>query len=166
MRRAVPLLAVLAALATSPASPAASRDPHRFPFTAQVVMHPVLVDPLGRYLVRGSLTADGLPPGEAVYLATISGQTVTAPILGRFAAGALRGFTRGTLVPSPRAGIVNEIDGTGRVSGGTGMFRGARGRFTFTGESHDDGTIVMTLKGVVVNPTSRNDRRPRLAGRR
>jgi hypothetical protein len=79
MRRAVPLLAVLAALAT----PA------------------------------------GLPPGGAVYLATISGQTVTAPILGRFAAGALRGFTRGT--------------------------------------------IVMTLTGVVVNPTSRNDRGPRLA---
>jgi len=164
MRRAVTVLALAAALALAVARPAsaASRDRHRFPFTAQVVMHPVLVDQLGRYLVRGDLTATGLPAGQVLYLATISGQTVTAPILGRFPGGTLHGFTRGTLVPSTRARIVNEIDGTGRVSGGTGMFRGARGRFSFTGESHDDGTVVMTLTGVIVNP--RASRAPAPAG--
>jgi hypothetical protein len=132
--------------------PPAGASARRIPIEASTTLQPVGVDDQGRYLVRGPVTSAGLGQGEAIYAATIAGTTVTAPVVARFAGGTILAQSSGTLTPSTRPGIVNEIAGTGRITGGTGIFARARGTYTFTGQSHDDGSIDLTLHGSVVNP--------------
>jgi hypothetical protein len=69
---------------------------------------------------------------------------------GRLRATALLRLTPARARPGTPPGFVLRVRGTARITGGTGRYRGARGRFTLTGtERVVTGAFSARLRGSV-----------------
>jgi hypothetical protein len=96
-------------------------------------------DQRGAYAARNTTTTGA--PGASGAVA------FTSKFLDYYALGTEHGTLTGTAVPGPNNTIM--IQGTGRVTGGTGRYRHARGTLTFTGTQGADGRYTVSFTGTL-----------------
>jgi hypothetical protein len=125
-------LAVLASAAVLPASAAAAHRTSRW-ISATVVVT-LGSDLQGGLAAQGAFLSPQLGNGTIAYRATVDRATTsTRAIEIAVPGGTLRGS--GTGSASPRTDGALEVRGTGTLTGGTGRFAHARGRFVYEGTS-------------------------------
>jgi hypothetical protein len=106
----------------------------------------------GQLQAKGPITSPGFGKGTLTYLVTVNPDgTTTAPFTAKFKFGSLTGTTKGNLIADPNGG--NSLSGTGKITGGTRAYKNGKGKFTYTGHDHADGTDTLSLKGKVTFPT-------------
>jgi hypothetical protein len=93
-------------------------------------------------------TVSGTLKGAVVYHATPAPNN---QVKNTFTAFTTKGSIKGTAVvtATPQPDGTSVFSGSGKVTGGTGAYKGAKGTFTATGNSTTDGLIHLTLKGSV-----------------
>jgi hypothetical protein len=122
-------LAVLASAAVLPASAAAAHRTSRW-ISATVVVT-LGSDLQGGLAAQGAFLSPQLGNGTIAYRATVDRATTSTRAIEP--GGTLRGS--GTGSASPRTDGALEVRGTGTLTGGTGRFAHARGRFVYEGTS-------------------------------
>lgn len=99
----------------------------------------------GSEVAAGTVTgARNLGAGSVVQHVTFTSPSVfTAKFTVFYAHGTFKGTDSGSAIVNEQGSAT--FSGTGKVTGGTGTLRGARGSFTFTGSS-PSGSTVATFK--------------------
>jgi hypothetical protein len=142
---AVSAAAAVAVLAPGAAAPSAeAARSHRLAATAK--------GRLAGSALSFRLTRSTLGPGRGRGHVRITPRT---PLVLTFRHGRVRATAMLRVTPAPTRpgtppGSVLRVRGTARITGGTGRYRGARGRFTLTGtERVISGTFTARLRGRV-----------------
>lgn len=100
----------------------------------------------GNTIVAG--TVSGTLKGAVVYNVKTAGSVLTVPFTAFTAKGTLKGTGSVTFTTNPDNSVT--YAGTGKVTGGTGAYKGAKGTFAVTGGvAANDTVIKLNLKGSV-----------------
>lgn len=146
MRKALAALAVLATAAAPASSLAAitKKKKHKFTETALGTT----IAPAGAQAQVILQTKGSLGPGAAT-LGVIPGATSgTVSGADYHALGSIKTaiqFKFGTTAPDGSA----PVSGTGTITGGTGRYKGAKGKYTFTGVQDKQAVYTITLTGTI-----------------
>jgi hypothetical protein len=96
-------------------------------------------DQRGHYAGRNSSTTTGTTNGLPTFTSTFTDY---------FEGGTDHGTLTGTATPAANNGFT--FKGTGKITGGTGRYRNARGTLTFTGTQTSDGKYTVTFTGTLI----------------
>lgn len=142
-RRAILALIACLALAVPTAALAAKKRQHK----VNVTVAAAAVGTAGPASIIAGTTS-GTLKGAVVYRATSAPNNQIKNTFTVFTAkGTIKGSALVTATPQPDGTAT--FAGSGKVTGGTGTYKGAKGTFTATGNSTTDGVIHLTLKGTV-----------------
>src|SRR4051812_1475687 len=131
-------------LALTTAGSASAEGGATLPFTARTTLTNT-----GGTSYSGPIISRQLGKGTATYLSKVSETTVTAKFKVQLKGGTLRGTTTGTLSGGTTPDDPVRLAGSGKVTSGSGDFKGTKGLFTYGGKSNADGTITLKLKGTL-----------------
>ena len=143
-RRIALVVVACLALALPTGALAAKKKSHKLSVTVAAA---VVGQSGGNSLVAGSVS--GTLKGAVIYtVKSAGGNNLKVPFTAFTAKGSLKGT--GTIVFTQNADGSVSYTGTGKVAGGTGAYKGAKGTFPATGgAAANDPIIHLTLKGSV-----------------
>jgi hypothetical protein len=154
IRKPIGLIALLVVLGASAIAPtlASAKGKTSHKYTSSVQTAPLTTDngypaPGGTALLVGTVNAKPLGSGALIDRVTVTGQPAPNVLAfeGKetdlFAAGTLKNTFSGTATIQPDGSQVVAIEG--RVTGGTARYRGASGRYTFSGTVAAGSTLLV-----------------------
>jgi hypothetical protein len=136
-------LAVTAALSITPIANGAAR-PHRAKLGSTMFAAEIGTTTTGATVFAGAIIDPKLHHGAIVYHSSGS-TTLKVGFQEFFAQGSING--NGTVTLGPGTGGQQKLSGAFKITGGTGKYHGARGKFNTTGTFNSDDTVMATLKG-------------------
>jgi hypothetical protein len=141
------VLPALAALALVPAADAARKKTHKLTVNAAVVAHSIAPAGASSGTDAGSVSDPSLGNGATIYTTAGSSTAQTVVFQVWVNLGSLKGSGTVTLGAADANGQV-PFSGTGKVTSGTGKYKGAKATITFKG-TIDAGTTLKPGTGNV-----------------
>jgi cyanate permease len=98
-------------------------------------------------IVAGEFSDASLGKGAVLYKGTGTPSAAKLAFTTFNTKGTIKGTANSTITPAQGGGFT--ITGSGKFTGGTGLYRGAKGSFTLNGFEDSSGHIASKVKGTI-----------------